>query len=90
MALLLTGCASHSARFSAGDGNLTVSLPSACEPFLAPVPVPKVTRQTDARLAYTRTADALDDANDRLTAGGLCVADQRRAYAGTPTQEKRK
>lgn len=85
MALLLTGCAENSlATFSAGDGGLAVKLPAFCDAFLAPVKVPVVTPKTDARLAYTRTADALDDANDRLTVAGLCASGQRSDYAGKP------
>lgn len=59
-----------------------MTLPSVCEVFLQPVKAPAVTRKTDARVAYARTADALDDANDRLTVGGYCVRDERQDYAG--------
>ena len=81
--LLLTGCAgtNGTAPFKAGDSPAAVRLPQACEPFLKPVPAPPVAAQTDARIAFTRTADALDTANGRLTAGGRCVRDQRSAYA---------
>lgn len=41
-----------------------------------------MTSKTDARVAYTRTADALDEANDRLTVGGMCMRDERQDYAG--------
>jgi hypothetical protein len=41
-----------------------------------------VTRKTDAGVAYRRTADALDEANDRIAIGGMCVSDERTQYAG--------
>lgn len=89
-ALLLTACAGDKlASFSAGDAKLAVHLPVFCEAFLQPVKVPAVTRKTDARVAFTRTADALDEANDRLTVGALCVGDERRDYAGKSTPEKK-
>jgi hypothetical protein len=82
--MLLCGCtAGHKlADFSAGDARLAVALPAVCEAFLQKVPMPAVTPKTDARLAYTRTADALDDANDRIGASGDCLRDQRQDYAG--------
>ena len=81
LALLLIGCASdNTGGFSAGDVALAVNLPSVCEAFLQPVPVPPVTRRTDARVAYVRTADALDTANGRIVGGRSCFRDQRIAY----------
>ena len=59
-----------------------MDLPAVCEVFLQPVKVPVVTPKTDARLAFTRAADALDDANDRLIVGGYCVRDERASYSG--------
>jgi hypothetical protein len=69
------------ATFQAGDAPLAVKLPTVCESFLQPVAVPPVTRKTDARAAYTRSADALDEANARLSIGGDCAKDERAAYA---------
>ena len=90
-ALLLTGCAELKdklASFSKGDAPLAVTLPAVCEVFLQPVKVPVVSAKTDARLAFTRTADALDDANDRLIVGGYCVRDERVAYEGSKEKPK--
>jgi hypothetical protein len=82
-ALLLSACtADKLASFSAGDVGLAVALPTECEAFLTRVPPPQVTTKTDARIAYTRSADALDEANDRLGGAADCSADQRRRYAG--------
>jgi len=58
-----------------------VHLPKICEGFLVPVKVPLVTRTTDARVAYTRTADALDSANTRLSIGGDCAHDERSLFS---------
>lgn len=82
--LLLTACQGGSKlpAFAAGDGGLKVQLPDVCEGFLLPVPQPKVTRSTDARLAYIRAADALDEANVRISDGAECERDQRQAYVG--------
>lgn len=86
MALLLIGCQSENSLgvFSAGDTALDVRLPDVCEAFLQVVPVPAVTRKTDARVAYSKTADALDEANTRLSIGGDCAADERSAYQKKP------
>ena len=78
---LLSGCADRLASFKAGDTRLAVSLPTECEAFLRKEPAPKVTPSTDARVAYTRTADALDTVNDRVDAGAQCFRDQRTGYA---------
>jgi hypothetical protein len=53
-----------------------------CDAFLQPVPAPVVTRKTTPALAYTRAADALDEANNRIAIGGMCVSDERTQYAG--------
>lgn len=66
--------------FSTGDARLSVQLPTVCEAFLQPVAAPPVTRQTDARVAYARTAGALQDANGRIVGGRDCFRDQRIAY----------
>jgi hypothetical protein len=88
LALLLSGClAGKLATFGAGDGRLAVELPIACEAFLQQVPVPPVTGKTNAQVAYVRTADALDEANARLGAGGDCARDQRQLYAGKDTSQ---
>jgi len=89
-ALLLTGCQSGSslATFHQGDAALAVELPSICEAFLQPVPQPKVTGKTNAIVAYLRTADALDDANGRISAGGDCERDQRQAYSAKKDKPK--
>lgn len=84
--MLLSGCAADKlAVFSAGDAKLAVTLPIACEAFLQPVQVPPVTGNSNAIVAFIRTADALDEANDRLSAGGDCARDQRADYAGKET-----
>lgn len=82
-ALALTGCQSGGkiAVFQPGDGSASVKLPTVCEGFLVPVKVPKVDRHTDAGTAYSKTADALDSANTRLSIGGDCVRDERADYA---------
>jgi hypothetical protein len=88
---LLTGCATNNlATFSAGDvdARLAVKLPAFCEAFLQPVKVPVVTAKTDARVAFTRTADALEDANDRLTVGGMCIRDERQSYGAEKEKPK--
>jgi hypothetical protein len=85
-ALLLTGCATRFGTFTRGDAPLQVKLPAFCETILRKVPPPTVTRKTDARVAFTRTADALDEANGRIGIGGACLRDQRQAYA--PSKEK--
>jgi hypothetical protein len=90
-ALLLTGCAELNdklAGYSKGDAKLTVTLPAVCDVFLQPVKVPVVTSKTDARLAFTRAADALDDANDRLIVAGYCVRDERTDYAASKENPK--
>jgi hypothetical protein len=80
--MLLSACATDSvATFRAADGRLAVALSSICEAFLQPVPPPAVTRKTDGRIAFTKTANALDEANGRLVSGGDCVRDQRAAFA---------
>lgn len=76
LALLLTGCADRLAHFSAGDAPLAVTLPAFCETILKQVPPPAVTRKTDACVAYTRAADALDEANGRIGIGGACLRDR--------------
>lgn len=83
-ALLLSACGPDSklATFSKGDARIAVELPQICEAFLQRVPPPAVTTKTDARVAYTRSADALDDANGRIGAGADCLQDQRHDYAG--------
>ena len=89
--LLLTGCQEGGklASFSAGDGGKTpVALPSICEAFLQPVPVPRETPKSDAIAAYPRAADERDQANDRLIVGGYCVRDERASYAGPKEKPK--
>ena len=56
--------------------------------FLQPVAHPAVTRKTDARLAYTREADALDTANGRIDGGRDCLRDQREIYAAQKEKPK--
>lgn len=88
---LLTGCAGLQDKLStygAGDGRLAVAIPEICEAFLQPVPPPAVTPKSYAPLAYTRTADALDTANDRIAGGRDCIQDQRRAYAAKKEKPK--
>lgn len=87
--MLLSGCLASDklATFGAGDGKLAVELPIACEAFLQQVPVPAVTGKTNAQVAYARTADALDEANDRLGAGGSCARDQHQIYSGKETSQ---
>ncbi len=65
-----------------------VALPQVCEAFLQPVAQPPVTRQTDARVAYARAADALDTADERIAAGSDCLRDQRTAYAARKERVK--
>jgi hypothetical protein len=83
---VLTGCSAGSklASFAPGDAPAGEprALPKFCEGILKRVTPPAVTRETDAGTAFSRTADALDEANDRLTVGGMCVADERVQYAG--------
>ena len=55
-------------------------LPTVCDAFLLPVKVPPVTHKTNAIVAYIKTADALDEANTRLSIGGDCARDERAAY----------
>jgi hypothetical protein len=85
LALGLTGCGGNKlASFAPGDvpaGEPRV-LPKFCEQILKTVPAPPVTKKTDAGAAYTRTADALDEANDRISVGGMCLGDERAEYAG--------
>ncbi len=80
MALLLTACATNN-DIDNGDLPLAVHLPKICEGFLVPVKTPVVTPKTDARVAYTKTADALDNANTRLSIGGDCVRDERSLFS---------
>jgi len=81
LALQLTGCATRFGTFTRGDAPLAVKLPTFCETILRKVSQPQVTRSSDARVAYTRTADALDEANGRIGIGGACLRDQRQSYA---------
>jgi len=88
--LLTGGCsaANRLAHFGPGDvpaGEPRV-LPAFCEEILKRVPPPAVTRKTNAQIAYTKTADALDEANDRIDLGGGCMAEERAAYAGKKEQ----
>ncbi|MGY3393422.1 hypothetical protein ACVWW6_006013 [Bradyrhizobium sp. USDA 3311] len=89
-ALLLTACQSGNslATFGAGDGRLTVDLPAVCEAFLQPVPQPQVSRKTDGRVAYTRAADALDEANSRIENAAECHRDERAAYGAGKDKPK--
>lgn len=89
MAATLCACAGNSgefASFQAGDARLAVALPSVCEAFLQPVKQPPVTKKTDARIAYVRAADGLDEADLRLILGADCLADQRKAYSKGPSK----
>jgi hypothetical protein len=86
--LLLCGCAEGDklADFSAGDAKLAVALPQVCEAFLQKVPQPVVTARTNARVAYTRAADGLDEADDRIGGAADCLRDQRQDYAAQKEQ----
>jgi hypothetical protein len=85
LAIALSGCGANKlAQFAPGDvppGEPRV-LPKFCEQILQQVPPPAVTGKTDAGVAYSRTADALDEANDRIAIGGMCLGDERAEYAG--------
>jgi len=59
-----------------------------CDAFLQPVPRPPVTRKTDARVAYARSDDALDEANSRIQSGSECHRDERAAFAAGKGEEK--
>lgn len=63
---------------------LTVDLGALgpCETILKRVPLPDVKATDDARRAFVQDEAALMAANDRIDAGGACVADVRKQYEG--------
>lgn len=83
MGIWLSGCVSSGgpAKFQKGDARLAVNLPDVCDRFLVPVKAPVVTADSDARPAYSKTADALDKADWRLSTAKKCRTDERKAYA---------
>ena len=83
MAASLAGCTSDGrlATFQAGDAPFARQLPSVCEAFLQPAPVPPwITAKTDARVAFGSLADAVIEDTTRITAAKSCFADERTAY----------
>jgi hypothetical protein len=90
-ALLLTACADlrdKLATFQQGDTRLAVDLPAVCDAFLQKVPRPPVTHKTDARIAYTHSADALDEANTRIEDGADCHREERAMYGAGKDKPK--
>ncbi|MCK1501513.1 hypothetical protein [Bradyrhizobium sp. 188] len=47
-----------------------------------------MTRKTDARVAYTRSADALDEANTRIESGADCHREERAIYGAGKDKPK--
>ncbi|MGY4295356.1 hypothetical protein ACVWXN_003451 [Bradyrhizobium sp. i1.4.4] len=47
-----------------------------------------MTPKTDARIAYTRSDDALDEANSRIESGADCHRDERAMYAAGKDKPK--
>lgn len=89
LAALLAGCTSDGklATFQVGDAPLARQLPSVCEAFLQPAPVPDwITARTDARAAFGPVADAYVEDTTRITAAKSCFADERTAYAKGKTR----
>ena len=90
MALSLAGCTSDGslATFQAGDAPLARQLPSVCEAFLEPAPVPAwIGPKTDARVAFAPVADAYVEDTSRIVAAKSCFTDERKVY-GTKGKPK--
>lgn len=78
--MALCGCASVSNR--PGTPSLRVDIPDTCERVLTPVPLPHVSADDDARVAFMRDEAALIAANSRISVGRACIKDVRERYAG--------
>lgn len=78
--MTLCGCA----NLPSLPAELARALPTeTCEQILEQVPLPEVSANDDARVAFMRDDAALITANARISAGRNCVADVRTSYAGS-------
>lgn len=84
MALTLCGCAASDLKPTPGTPKLAVDLSAldVCAKVLAPVGLPAVKPQDDARVAFMKDDAALIRARNEIFTGRNCIGDVKKAYAG--------